>query len=296
VQLWNSRGELEALTDLRRQGPLVLVPTMGALHDGHLSLVRAGAQLGSVVVTIFVNPTQFGPGEDFDSYPRTLERDMEKLSDLPVAGIFAPPVHEIYSRGEEVTVQPGHRGRGLCGGDRPGHFAGVLTVVNKLLNLTGPDVAVFGRKDAQQCLVIDQMVQDLKMPVRLVDAPTRREADGLAMSSRNRYLSPQQRQQALCLHRALTAGRTLLKAGSRRRADIVAAMEHELQAADSVEYAQLRRVPDLEETPEVAGRILLAVAARVGPARLIDNFVLKVEDAGGKGISESHLLGTGEEI
>ncbi|PID80373.1 pantoate--beta-alanine ligase [bacterium DOLZORAL124_64_63] len=300
MELWQSRAELRALEDWRRQdsrrqGKLVLVPTMGALHDGHLSLVRAAANLGNVVVSIFVNPTQFGPGEDFEAYPRTLERDLELLSALPVVGVFAPPVQDIYSGTEEVTVLPGHRARGLCGGDRPGHFAGVLTVVNKLFNLLGPDIAVFGRKDAQQCLVIDQMVRDLKMPVRLVDVPTRREPDGLAMSSRNRYLSTEQRRQALCLHRALKAGRALLAEGCRDRAALMNTMGTELRAADSVEYAEVRQVPDLQAPDRVQGRVLLAVAARVGPARLIDNFVLSVPQTGGADITESYLLGTGEE-
>ncbi|PIE75725.1 pantoate--beta-alanine ligase [bacterium DOLJORAL78_65_58] len=262
MELWQSRAELRALEDWRRQdsrrqGKLVLVPTMGALHDGHLSLVRAAANLGNVVVSIFVNPTQFGPGEDFEAYPRTLERDLELLSALPVVGVFAPPVQDIYSGTEEVTVLPGHRARGLCGGDRPGHFAGVLTVVNKLFNLLGPDIAVFGRKDAQQCLVIDQMVRDLKMPVRLVDVPTRR--------------------------------------GCRDRAALMNTMGTELRAADSVEYAEVRQVPDLQAPDRVQGRVLLAVAARVGPARLIDNFVLSVPQTGGADITESYLLGTGEE-
>jgi len=242
------------------------------------------------VVTIFVNPTQFGPSEDFGSYPRTLERDLQLLSELPVAGVFAPDTNEIYGSGQEVTVQPGNRGQGLCGGDRPGHFAGVLTVVAKLFGLVGPDVAIFGRKDAQQCLVIGQMVEDLKMPIQLVDAPTRREADGLAMSSRNRYLSPEQRTQALCLSQALAAGRRMLVEGCRSRSEIQKIMGEILDAADLVEYAEVRHVPDLSTEETIAGRTLLAVAAKVGPARLIDNFVIQVND---NEVTDSYLLGTG---
>jgi len=290
LKLWHTRDDLQALKSLRREGPLVLVPTMGALHQGHLDLVRLGSELGPVVVTVFVNPTQFGPSEDFGSYPRTLASDLDKLSKLPVAGVFAPETKEIYGDALEVTVQPGHRGQGLCGGDRPGHFAGVLTVVAKLFGLTHPDVAIFGRKDAQQCLVIGQMVEDLKMPIQLVDAPTRREADGLAMSSRNRYLSTDQRRQALCLSRALAAGKKLMTEGCRSRAELQNTMLGILQDSDQVEYAEVRQVPDLGDNEILTGKILLAVAARVGPARLIDNFVLQIND---KQVTDSYLLGTG---
>lgn len=295
VKVLRTRSDLAFLEELRMRGRLVLVPTMGALHDGHLSLVREGAKLGPVVVTIFVNPAQFGPGEDFESYPRTLERDLELLRDLPVAAVFAPKTDTVYSGGEEVTVQPGRRGRGLCGGDRPGHFAGVLTVVAKLFGLIRPDVAVFGRKDAQQCLVIDQMVADLCMSVQLVDIPTCREDDGLAMSSRNRYLSARDRERALCLSSALRKGRALVAEGRHRREAIVSAMREELRDTDGIEYAEVRNVPDLETQGPLTGRVLLAVAARVGAARLIDNFVLQVEEgAAGVTVTDSCLLGTGD--
>lgn len=279
---------------LRNAGkPLVLVPTMGALHEGHLSLVEMGSRLGTVVVSIFVNPTQFGEGEDFASYPRNLASDLDLLEPLKVAAVYAPDVAEIYGAEGEVTVLPGRRALGLCGGDRPGHFSGVLTVVAKLFGATRPDVAVFGRKDAQQCLVIRQMVEDLKMPVRLIDGPTVREEDGLAMSSRNRYLDAGERDQALCLYRALTAGRDLLAGGERNREAIVAAMREQLAVADQLEYAEVRRVPDLEIEPLVSGRTLLAVAAQVGPARLIDNFVLDVNDGD---VSGGFLLGDPDQI
>jgi pantoate--beta-alanine ligase len=279
---------LHRLDELRGDRPLVLVPTMGALHEGHLSLVRQGAALGPVVVSIFVNPTQFGPGEDFEAYPRDLEADLDLLRPLGVGAVFAPEVQEMYGHEGGVTVQPGFRALGLCGGDRPGHFSGVLTVVAKLFGLVRPDIAIFGRKDAQQCLVIRQMVEDLKMPVRLVDGVTVREADGLAMSSRNRYLDPAQRTRALCLSRALKRGEELLAAGGRHSAVLERAMLEILTEADTVEYAEVRRVPDLEKTDLVEGMTLLAVAARVGPARLIDNLVLEVSDAQ---IVPGYLLG-----
>lgn len=288
MEICRTSAELAVQESLRVDKPLVLVPTMGALHEGHLSLVRLGCKLGPVVVSIFVNPTQFGAGEDFDAYPRDLADDLAMLEPLGVEAVFAPEVSQMYGDNGEVTVLSGRRAQGLCGGDRPGHFTGVLTVVAKLFGAVRPDVAVFGRKDAQQCLVISQMVEDLKMPVRLIDGPTIREPDGLALSSRNRYLGARDRDRALCLFKCLTAGRRLLAAGERRRDAVVAVMMRELAAADQVEYAEVRRVPDLESEEQVTGRILLAVAAQVGPARLIDNFVLEVTD---HGVADGSLLG-----
>ncbi|MCP4291807.1 MAG: pantoate--beta-alanine ligase [bacterium] len=290
LELWHTRKDLKNLDSLRSKGPIVLVPTMGALHQGHLSLVERASELGTAVVTIFVNPTQFGPNEDFDSYPRTLDRDLELLKDYPVAGVFAPEVSEIYGAPQGVMVQPGHRGMGLCGGSRPDHFSGVLTVVAKLFGLVQPDIAIFGRKDAQQCLVIGQMVEDLKMNIELIDAPTLRESDGLAMSSRNRYLSNEQRQQALCLSQALNKAKDLLVKGCCQRKEIVGTMEEILQTADALDYAEVRQVPNLEIEETLTGKILLAVAAKVGPARLIDNLVLELKN---NQVADSYLLGTG---
>ncbi len=278
MELLRTPDELVRLDAWRGVRPLVLVPTMGALHAGHLALVRRGAELGRVVVSIFVNPAQFGPGEDFRAYPRDLERDLHALGELPVAAVFAPDVTTMYGEGPGVTVQPGPRAEGMCGASRPGHFAGVLTVVAKLFNLVRPDVAVFGRKDAQQCLVIAEMVADLDFPVRLVDLATVREVDGLAMSSRNAYLDGDARQRALCLSRALAAARAQIEAGERDVNVLSALMRTQLADADAIEYAEVRRVPDLASLTRAAGHVLLAVAARVGPARLIDNIVLHVAD------------------
>ncbi len=215
IPVLRTARDLRALDRLRGERPLVLVPTMGALHAGHLELARRGAQLGPVVVSIFVNPTQFGPGEDFAQYPRNLGQDLALLEPCGVSAVFTPPVEAMYGREVGVTVQPGPRAAGLCGASRPGHFAGVLTVVAKLFNLVRPDVAIFGRKDAQQCLVIAEMVDDLKFPVRLLDHPTVREADGLAMSSRNAYLGGDDRARALCLSQALVAAQVALEGGER---------------------------------------------------------------------------------
>jgi pantoate--beta-alanine ligase len=293
LELLRSRADLVALDGLRRgRRPLVLVPTMGALHAGHLALVARGRELGEVLVSIFVNPTQFGPGEDFAAYPRDLQRDLDALRPLGVAAVFAPGVAEMYPREDGVRIEPGPAARGLCGERRPGHFRGVLTVVAKLFNLLRPDIAVFGRKAAQQGLVIDAMVRDLDMPVRLVDHPTVRELDGLAMSSRNAYLSAEARPRALSLWRALTAARAALEAGERDSATLRRRMLDELEATDGVEYAEIRSLPDLASPRRAEGRLLLAVSARVEPARLIDNLVLEVEASG---VREAALLGAEEE-
>ncbi len=280
MELIRTLAELERLEPLRARGPLALVPTMGALHEGHLSLVRLAAREGPVVVSIFVNPTQVAPGEDYAAYPRDLDADLALLAPLAPAAVFAPAAAEVYRRTGGVGVQPGPRAAPLCGARRPGPFAGVLTVVAKLFHLVRPGVAVFGRKDAQQCLVIDEMVDDLDFPVRLIDAPTARDADGLALSSRNRYLSPAERRRALCLWRSLEAARRLLETGERDARAVTAAMGEELAAADSVEYAEARALPDLEPLERLEGRVLLAVAAHVGPARLIDNVALRVGPGG----------------
>jgi pantoate--beta-alanine ligase len=277
VDLLHTPADLDRLAPLRAAPePLVLVPTMGALHAGHLALVEHGKQLGSVVVSIFVNPTQFGPGEDYDAYPRDLDRDLALLAPLGVDAVFAPSVAQMYPSPDGVSVEPGSAARGLCGASRPGHFRGVLTIVAKLLNLVRPDVAVFGRKDAQQCLVIAQMVRDLAMPVQLIDHPTVREPDGLAMSSRNAYLGPEARQRALALSRALQDAHEALRAGERDPARLCAAMHAALAETDAAEYAEVRRLPDLAVPDTATGHLLLAVAARVEPARLIDNLVLHV--------------------
>jgi pantoate--beta-alanine ligase len=287
MDVFRTAEELNSCRSLREKGPLVLVPTMGALHEGHLSLVRLGRRFGPVVVSVFVNPTQFGEGEDYEAYPRDLAGDLAMLESLEAEAVFTPGLEEMYAGEGEVTVQPGSRAQGLCGSHRPGHFAGVLTVVAKLFGAVRPDVAVFGRKDAQQCLVIAQMVDDLKMPVGLIDGPTIRESDGLAMSSRNRYLNEEQRDQAVCLFRALSAGRDLLTGGERSAAVVARIMREELARADAVEYAEVRQVPGLQTAEKVEGLTLLAVAAQVGPARLIDNIVLDVTDGG---VAESILL------
>ena len=269
TELVRTRAELAAAR-AGVAGSLALVPTMGALHDGHAELIRlAGTLADAVAVSIFVNPLQFGPAEDLDRYPRTPERDLELLDRLGVGLVFAPGVAEIYpDGGPAVTVDPGPLGALLEGASRPGHFAGALTVVTKLLGLVRPDVAVFGEKDYQQLALIRRTVADLELGVRIVGGPTVRDSDGLALSSRNRYLSAEQRQQALALPRSLRAG---ADEGSNGAGAVLKAATEALRGID-VDYLALRGV-DLGPAP-AAGPARLLVAARIGTTRLIDNVPL----------------------
>ncbi|MEA2397217.1 MAG: pantoate--beta-alanine ligase [Thermoleophilaceae bacterium] len=268
-----------ALRPLRGEGPVGLVPTMGAFHDGHLSLMRAAReQCHTVVVSLFVNPAQFAAGEDLAGYPRDEQRDAALAAEQGVDVLFAPAHEEVYPPGFDTTVAVGGLTEVLCGDAQrrgPEHFQGVTTVVTKLLNMVGPDVAYFGQKDAQQALVVRRLVRDLDIPVRIEVLPTVREPDGLAMSSRNAYLSPAERERALALSRALTAADAEVASGRREADAVLAAARRELeQAGVEPEYLELRSADDLSPAARVNGRTLLAVAARVGRARLIDNTIL----------------------
>jgi pantoate--beta-alanine ligase len=256
--------------------PVGLVPTMGYFHDGHLALMRAArAECATVVVSLFVNPAQFGPGEDLAAYPRDEQRDAALAAGEGVDLLFAPPVDEVYPPGFDTTVAVGGLTEPLDGAARPGHFEGVTTVVTKLFNMARPDVAYFGQKDAQQALVIRKLVRDLDMPVRIEVCPTVREPDGLAMSSRNAYLTPEERERAGALSRALRAAEEAVRLGERDAAAVLAAARGELDAAGiEPEYLELRSTTDLTPAERVNGSTLLAVAARVGRARLIDNTIL----------------------
>lgn len=255
---------------------VALVPTMGYLHRGHLSLVRAARQRADwVVVSIFVNPTQFGPGEDLDRYPRDLERDTALCVAEGVDALFVPTAAEVYPAGFQARVEVEEVSRPLCGASRPGHFSGVATVVVKLLNMVEPDVAVFGEKDYQQLQVIRRAVADLNLPVEIVGAPIIREADGLALSSRNVYLNDAERRQALGLSRALDRAEALARSGGATVAVLRSAAVAELQAAGvAIDYVEVLDPDTLGPAPNADGRVLLALAAGVGPARLIDNRVL----------------------
>ncbi|WP_336207487.1 pantoate--beta-alanine ligase [Nonomuraea sp. LPB2021202275-12-8] len=269
-------------TDLikaRRDGSVALVPTMGALHEGHRSLIRAArARADQVVVSVFVNPLQFGPSEDFSRYPRTFDADLDVCRAEGVEVVFAPAVQDMYPPDRQVSVSSGEMGRIVEGASRPGHFDGMLTVVLKLFNLVRPDLAVFGQKDAQQLAMIRRMVADLDVPVEIVGVPTVREPDGLALSSRNRYLSAAERQVALALSRALRAGaaeRVPSKVRAAARAVLEeAAPELELDYLALVDPATFCEVPEL-----YSGEAVLAVAARTGTTRLIDNVVIALSPA-----------------
>jgi pantoate--beta-alanine ligase len=270
----------EALAPERHAGRSIgLVPTMGAFHGGHLSLIRrAREQTDVVVVSLFVNPAQFGPGEDLHAYPRDEENDARLAEAEGVDILFAPPVEEVYPDGFATTVAVGGLTDVLDGAPEhrgPEHFAGVTTVVTKLLNMAAPDVAYFGQKDAQQVLVVRRLVRDLDIPVRIEVCPTIRDRDGLALSSRNAYLSAAERQRALGLSRAMRAAETAFESGKIDSGAVLEAARGELDAHGiEPEYLELRSATDLSPVERVNGSTLLAVAARVGRARLIDNTVL----------------------
>jgi pantoate--beta-alanine ligase len=281
VKFVRAKDELRVLlAAARREGDSIgLVPTMGYLHEGHLSLLRAArAECDMVVMSLFVNPTQFGPGEDLDRYPRDEDRDAELADEAGVDLIYAPPVAEVYPEGFATGVEVGGLTEVLCGDPTrrgPEHFRGVTTVVAKLFNTVQPDVAYFGQKDAQQVAAIRRMVRDLDFPVQIELLPIVRESDGLAMSSRNAYLSPAERQQATALSRALRAAEEQAREGS-----LAAGLEagrRELAAAGiDPEYLEAREAENLEPVAELDGRpVLIAVAAKVGRARLIDNVLIR---------------------
>ncbi len=284
---------MQAYADARRaEGErLALVPTMGALHEGHLALVRTAKERADrVVVSVFVNPTQFGPGEDYERYPRDLEGDAQQLEALGVDVLFAPTVEAMYP-GEPLDdqepalawVEVERLDEHLCGRYRPGHFRGVTTVVAKLFNACKPHVAVFGRKDAQQFVIIRRMVEELLFDVEIVGVPTVREPDGLALSSRNAYLSADERAQATVLYRAVEAARKRIQAGEQRGRAIVEAMRKELDRAPDarVQYAEVVDAATLQplDRIEAGQHVLVAVAVFFGETRLIDNAFVRASSA-----------------
>ncbi|MDD2236607.1 MAG: pantoate--beta-alanine ligase [Kiritimatiellae bacterium] len=273
----------EAVQTLRRDGKRIgFVPTMGYLHAGHLSLVHlARQQSDRVVVSIFVNPTQFGPNEDLEAYPRDFARDEALCRDADVDYIFYPSAAEMYPPGAGVYVNEDHLSTKLCGASRPGHFRGVLTVVTKLFHIVQPDVAVFGEKDAQQLRLIHQMVDDLNVPVTILPGPIVREADGLALSSRNVYLSETERREALCLRKALDQAEQMHASGERSARSVITAMEKILNTTPSarVDYLSIVHWNDLSPAEQLEGDILIALAVYIGRTRLIDNTRLKTTDA-----------------
>jgi pantoate--beta-alanine ligase len=271
----------QAVARARRQGKTVgLVPTMGALHRGHGALVEAArAETGFVVVSIFVNPIQFGPREDFSRYPRPLEQDLELCGRLGVDLVFHPTVEVMYPAGFCTHVEVEGLPDGLCGSSRPGHFRGVCTVVLKLFNLVQPDRAYFGQKDGQQARIIQQMAADLNVPVEVSVQPTVREPDGLALSSRNQYLDAEQRRQATVLYRALGEAETRIRSGERDPEAIRRLLAERVQQTPGavLDYASVVDADRLQPVAHLEGEVLLALAVKFGSTRLIDNLRLRVE-------------------
>lgn len=256
-----------------------LVPTMGALHEGHLSLVRmARSKCDSVAVSIFVNPTQFGPNEDFSRYPRDLKRDLTLLERAGVDFVFVPSVEEMYPQPGVTWITVEGLSDRLCGKSRPGHFRGVATVVAKLFSILEPDTVFFGQKDAAQVAIIKRMVRDLNIPVAIEVGPIVREADGLALSSRNAYLTPKQRKQALVLFRSLTRVKELFASGDRNAANLIAAAKNEFTRVPEVQldYFEIVDPDDLTPIVAITKPALAAVAAFTGSTRLIDNILLEL--------------------
>ena len=256
------------------------VPTMGALHRGHESLLMAARERSDLVVaSIFVNPAQFGPEEDFGRYPRTLDEDKAMLERCGCDMLFAPPAEEIYSKDDRTTISVARITGTLCGASRPGHFEGVLLIVAKLFNIVRPDLAFFGQKDAQQAVVIQRMAADLDFPVRIALVPTVREEDGLAVSSRNRYLGPVERRRAAAMYAGLREAVRLAGEGEREPAVLESAVASSMERAGfDIDYAGIVDAATMKPVPRIEGRILIAAAGRLGRTRLIDNVALDVSD------------------
>lgn len=279
MQVVREIKEMQKISDrLRKEGKRIgFVPTMGYLHDGHLSLVRRVKGLcNCVVVSIFVNPTQFGPGEDFERYPRDEEGDKTKLDEEGVDLLFIPEASDIYPSGYQTYVDVPEVSKGLCGDFRPGHFRGVATVVAKLFNIVKPHVAIFGEKDYQQLLVIKRMVEDLNFDIEIIPGALIRERDGIAMSSRNTYLSPEKREKATILYRSLIKGKKLFESGERQVSTILKTVKETIESVDgvSLQYVEIRDAETLEKIDNVSRPAVIALAAIVGPVRLIDNMII----------------------
>jgi pantoate--beta-alanine ligase len=278
VEIISTPAEMQRWSEqARRRGETIaFVPTMGFLHEGHLTLMREGRKRASLLASsLFVNPTQFGPNEDFARYPRNFERDCEMMRTVPVDALFAPEPEVMFPSGSQTWVEATEVTKGLCGNHRPGHFRGVTTVVAKLFNIVKPHCALFGQKDYQQLRAIERMVRDLNFDLEIVPVPTVREADGLAMSSRNAYLTPEQRENALSLSRALGAAGTCFKAGARDPAQLVHAATAVLEgtAGVRIEYVEAVDAETLQPMASLDRPVVVAIAAQVGATRLIDNMV-----------------------
>ena len=272
------RSLVKEIEATKRQGKTIgFVPTMGCLHDGHLSLIRkARRDADCVVVSIFVNPTQFGPNEDLKKYPRDIKRDLGLLRASGVDIVFTPGIKSLYPDKFSTYVDVEDLTNGLCGASRPGHFRGVTTIVVKLFNIIKPDIAYFGQKDAQQAILIKKMVHDLNMDIKIKIIPIVREKDGLAMSSRNKYLSSQERKKALSLNRSLESAKDLYKKGERDSYKIIKKMQGMIPQNNGtkIDYIDVVDIEDLKPVKRISGKTLVALAVKVGKTRLIDNTIL----------------------
>jgi pantoate--beta-alanine ligase len=259
---------------------IAFVPTMGYLHEGHLALMRDGKNRGdTLIISIFVNPTQFGPKEDYEKYPRDMQRDLKLAQKVGVDIVFTPSAHEMYPDNFQTHVEVERVTQHLCGISRPGHFRGVTTIVAKLFNIVKPHLALFGQKDYQQLVTIKRMVEDLNMDIEIIGVPTVRERDGLAMSSRNTYLSPKKRKEAAKLYRALREGEELFRQSERNAAVILTTVREIIEEAKptTIDYIKICDAHTLEDIEEIKNEAIIAVAVQIGKTRLIDNIILKEE-------------------
>ncbi len=280
MEIFKTAEEMQEWSKARRKkgATIALVPTMGALHEGHLSLIReAKHRADTLVCSIYVNPAQFGPGEDLSRYPRDIENDLKKIRELKTDAVFLPTDEVMYPKGYQTYVTVEEATKYLCGASRPGHFRGVATVVLKLFNIVMPGVAIFGEKDYQQLVVVHRMVKDLNLPVEIVGLPTVREKDGLAMSSRNKYLSAEDRKAALSISQSLAKAEVMVRKENRDLKEIIKAVRDTLFAAKKVhiDYVKICDPETLEDLKSFRLPALLAIAVFVGPTRLIDNRLLK---------------------
>lgn len=280
MKLITSLKEMRVFSDdAQRVGKsIAFVPTMGYLHDGHASLLKKGRELGDMLVmSIFVNPVQFGPGEDFASYPRDLKKDLALAEANKADCVFNPAADEMYPHGFQTYIEIERLDKRLCGLSRPGHFRGVVTVVMKLFNIVKPDIVIFGEKDFQQTVIIKRMIRDLNMDIDIVIMPIVREADGLAMSSRNNYLNKEERKAAICLYTAIMRGRDIFNKGVKDVAIILKEVKYviESEPLSAIEYIKVCDIDTFEDLDTIEARALLAMAVKVGKTRLIDNCILQ---------------------
>lgn len=272
--------EMQQRSDQLRQQEetIAFVPTMGYLHEGHLALMREGKKRGGkLIISIFVNPTQFGPAEDYEQYPRDMQRDLKLAQNVGVDIVFTPSAQEMYPNGFQTSVEVERVTQNLCGISRPGHFRGVTTVVAKLFNIVKPHVALFGQKDYQQLVAIKRMVDDLNVDTEVIGIPTIRERDGLAMSSRNAYLSPKKRKEAAKLYRALRKGEELFRQGEKNSTAILTTVREGIEETkpQKIDYVKICDAHTLEDIKEIKDEAIIAVAVQIGKTRLIDNIILK---------------------